>query len=146
MDFQFSDDQNAVRDLARGILEKEVTVDRLKRLEHDRTWDDRPLWSTLTEAGLLGLVVPAEHGGMGLGLEEACVFLLELGRVVAPGPFLSTLLAALTIAVDGTDAQKRDWLAPVAAGDATLALALTDAGSSDPVRPATRAERNGRGW
>lgn len=146
MDFQFSDDQNAVRDLARGILEKEVTVDRLKRLEQDGSTHDRALWATLTEAGLLGLGIPAEHGGMGLGFQETCVFLLELGRVVAPGPLLPTLLASLAIALDGTEAQKRDWLGPVAAGDAVLGVALDDAHSSDPLRPATRAERNGRGW
>lgn len=146
MDFTFSDDQNAVRDLARGILEKEVTVERLKRLEHDGEWLDRGLWSTLAEAGLLGLVVSAAHGGMGLGLLEACVLLHELGRVVAPGPFLPTILAALAIADSGSEAQQRDWLTPVAAGDAELSLALVDARSSDPLRPGTRAERNGRGW
>jgi len=146
MDFTFSDDQNAVRDLARGILEKEVTIERLKRLERDREWHDPPLWTTLAEAGLLGLVVPALHGGMGLGLLEACVFLQELGRVVAPGPFLPTLLAALAIADAGTEAQQRDWLAPVATGDAVLGLALVDASSSDPLRPAAQAERQGQGW
>jgi alkylation response protein AidB-like acyl-CoA dehydrogenase len=146
MDFNFSDDQNAVRDLARGILEKEVTVDRLKQLEHERQWHDADLWATLTEAGLLGLVVPAAQGGMELGLPEACVFLQELGRVAAPGPFLSTLIGALAIARDGSAAQQRDWLAPIASGDAVLALALTDARSSDPARPGTTAERNGRGW
>ncbi len=146
MDFSFSDDQNAVRDLARGILEKEVTVERLKRLEQDGTWHDRALWSTLTDAGLLGLVVPAAQGGMGLGLPEACVLLQELGRVVAPGPFASTLLGALAIARDGSTEQQRDWLAPVASGDAVIAVALTDARSSDPTAPGTRAERSGRGW
>ena len=146
MDFAFSDDQIAVRDLARGILEKEVTVERLKRLERDGEWLDRGLWATLAEAGLLGLVVAPAHGGMGLGLLEACVFLHELGRVVAPGPFLPTILAALAIADSGSEAQQRDWITPVAAGDAVLSLALVDARCSDPLRPGTAAERNGRGW
>jgi alkylation response protein AidB-like acyl-CoA dehydrogenase len=146
MDFTFSDDQNAVRDLARGILDKEVTVERLRRLERDREWHDRGLWATLAEAGLLGLVVPAVHGGMGLGFLEASVFFQELGRVVAPGPFLPTVLAALTIADGGTEAQQRDWLAPVATGEAVLALALSDARASDPLRPGTTAERDGSGW
>ena len=146
MDFNFSDDQTAVRDLARGILENEVTVERLKRLEQEGAWHDRALWTTLTDAGLLGLVVPAAQGGMGLGLPEACVFLQELGRVAASGPYLSTVLAALAIARDGSPSQQRDWLAPMATGDAVLAIALTDARSSDPVAPGTQAERNGRGW
>lgn len=145
MDFSLSDDQNAVRDLARGILEKEVTVDLLKRLERDRAWHDPALEATLAEAGLLGLVVPAEHGGMGLGLTEACVFLQELGRVVAPGPFLSTLVAALAVARDGSADQQADLLPAVATGDAVLTTALVDARSSDPLRPATTVERNGKG-
>jgi len=146
MDFDFSDDQNAVRDLARGILEKEVTVERLKRLEHERADHDAALVATLAEAGLLGLVVPASEGGMGLGLGEACFFLAELGRVVAPGPFLPTLVGALAIARDGNPAQRRDWLPALAAGDATLALALTDARGSDPLVPGTHAERSGNRW
>jgi alkylation response protein AidB-like acyl-CoA dehydrogenase len=146
MDFNLSDDQTAVRDLARGILEKEVTVERLKALERAGTWHDTTLWATLAEAGLLGLVAPADAGGMGLGLPEACVFLLELGRVAAPGPFLPTLVATLAIARDGSAAQRSDWLGPVAAGDGVLAPALTDARSADPLRPGATAEPNGRGW
>lgn len=146
MDFTFTDDQNAIRELARGILDKEVTVERLKRLEAAGEWHDRPLWSTLAEAGLLGLVVPQKHGGMGLGLLEACMLLQELGRVVARGSFLPTLLAALAIAEHGTEAQQRDWLSPVASGDAVLSLAAIDARSTDPSRSALVAERDGRGW
>jgi len=146
MDFELTDDQKAVRDLARGILEKEVTVERLKRLDREGAWRDSALVATLADAGLLGLVVPAAHGGMGLGLLEACVLLQELGRVAAPGAFLPTLVGALALALDGSDAQRRDWLPPVATGDAELGVALVDAGSSDPTAPGTRAERNGRGW
>ncbi len=146
MDFRLSDDQTAVRDLARGILEKEVTVDRLKGLERERSWHDPALEATLAEAGLLGLVVPADHGGMGLGLAEACIFLEEIGRVAAPGPFLSTLVGALALARDGSPAQQADWLPAVASGEAAIAVGLVDAGSSDPVRPATTAARNGSGW
>lgn len=146
MDFSLTDDQTAIRDLARGILEKEVTVDLLKRLERDRAAHDPGLEATLAEAGLLGLVVPAAHGGMGLGLAEACVFLQELGRVVAPGPFLPTLVGALAIARDGSAEQQADLLPAVATGDAVLAVALVDARSSDPLRPGTKAERNGKGW
>ncbi|MCC6850304.1 MAG: acyl-CoA/acyl-ACP dehydrogenase [Deltaproteobacteria bacterium] len=146
MDFELSDDQKAVRDLARGILEKEVTVERLKQLERDGAWRDPALVATLADAGLLGLVVPAAHGGMGLGLPEACLLLQELGRVAAPGAFLSTLVGALALARDGTEAQQREWLPPIAAGDAEFGVALVDAGTSDPAAPAANAERNGSAW
>jgi alkylation response protein AidB-like acyl-CoA dehydrogenase len=141
VDFRFGDDQTTVRNLARGILEKEVGPERLKRLASDRVSLDRALWSTLAEAGLLGLAVPAELGGMGFGLTELCVLLEEVGRVVAPVPVLPTLvLGALPIAESGTDAQRRDWLAPVAAGDAFLTGAFSGAD------PAARARRQGGAW
>jgi alkylation response protein AidB-like acyl-CoA dehydrogenase len=141
VDFRFGDDQTTVRDLARGILEKEVTPERLKRLAADRVALDRGLWATLAEAGLLGLAVPAELGGMGFGLTELCVLLQELGRVVAPVPVLPTLvLGALPIAESGTDAQRREWLGPVAAGDAFLT------GAFSGTEPAARARRQGGAW
>src|SRR6476659_177948 len=132
MDFTFSDDQGAIRDLARGILEKEVTVERLQRLERAAEWHDAALWATLAQAALLGVL-------------ELCVLLQELGRVVAPGDFLATLVAAHAIAAHGNPERRRELLPAVARGEATLALALQDARGSDPTRPGTSAERDGRG-
>ena len=147
MDFSFSEDQTMLRDLAREILEKEVTAERLKEIEQDPDWFDRGLWSQLAEANLLGLVAPEDLGGMGLGIEEVCLLLHEIGRAVAPVPLLPALvLASLPIAEFGTDEQKRAWLAPVASGEAILTGALVDAGSSDPSAPATTAKRDGDVW
>ncbi len=147
MDFNFSEEQLTLQDLARGILEKEVTPERLREIEAGRDWVDRELWSTLADASLLGLVVPEELGGMGYGLPEVCVLLHEIGRALAPVPVLSTLaLAGLPLAEFGSEAQKKAWLAPMAAGQLVLSAALVDAGSEEPARPATRARRNGAGW
>ncbi len=147
MDFSFSEDQTMLRDLAREILEKEVTAERLKEIEQDPDWVDRGLWSQLAEANLLGLVAPEDLGGMGLGIEEVCLLLHEIGRAVAPVPLLPALvLASLPIAEFGTDEQKRAWLAPVASGEAILTAALVDADSSDPSSPATTAKRDGEAW
>ena len=143
MDFRFSDEQTTVRDLARGILDKEVSPERVKRAEADGAAFDRALWSTLAEAGLLGLAVPADLGGMGFGLTELCVLLHELGRVVAPVPVLPALvLGGLPIAEAGTDAQKREWLVPMAAGEAVLTGAFLNAASGD----AAQARRQGNAW
>jgi alkylation response protein AidB-like acyl-CoA dehydrogenase len=147
MDFSFSEDQLEIRSLARGILEREVTHERLKEIETGEEWFDPELWATLAKAGLLGLFVPGDIGGMGFGIEEACVLLQEIGRAVAPVPVLPTLvLGALPIAALGTPVQKKDWLLPVAAGKVLLTGALADASAADPERPATRARRDGRGW
>lgn len=147
MDFSFSEEQTSIRDLARGILEKELTLERLKETESGEDWFDRRLWSTLAEAGLFGITIPAELGGMGFGLEEMCVLLHEVGRAVAPIPVLPTLvLGAIPIAELGTPAQKQQWLPAVVAGTAILTGALVDARSADPATPATLARRDGHGW
>jgi alkylation response protein AidB-like acyl-CoA dehydrogenase len=80
---------------------------------------------------------------MGFGLTELCVLLQELGRVVAPVPVLPALvLGGLPIAEAGTDAQRRDWLVPLAAGDAILTGAFLNAASGD----AAHARRQGNAW
>jgi len=147
MDFSYSDDQTAIRDLARGILEAELSRERLKATAATADGLDAALWKTLAEASLLGVAVPEAQGGMGLGLLELCALLQEVGRAVAPVPVLSSLvLAGLPIARFGSDAQRERWLRPLTSGDAILTAALVDAGSDDVAHPATRARRAGDSW
>ena len=147
MDFSTSDEQNSIRDLARGILDSELSRDRLKAAAATADGSDVALWKTLAEANLLGVAVPEAQGGMGLGLLEVCTLLEEIGRAVAPVPVLASLvLGGLPIARFGSDAQKERWLRALAAGDAVLTAALVDAGSDDVAQPATRAGRDGDSW
>jgi 3-oxocholest-4-en-26-oyl-CoA dehydrogenase beta subunit len=147
MDFNFSDNQITVRDLARGILEKEVTQDRVKAVVTQADWCDHALWSTLAQAGLLGITVPEDLGGMGFGIVEACMLLHEVGRVVAPIPVIPTVvLGGLAIAWLGTEAQKKEWLVPLAEGRTMLTAALAEAGADAPSVPATTARKDGAGW
>jgi len=147
MNFNFTENQTTIRDLARGILEKEITPERLKAAQRDADWFDRALWATLAEAGLLGIAVPEHLGGMGFGLAEACMLLAEAGRTVAPVPLLPALiLGGLPIAELGTYEQKNEWLPPLAAGKTILTAALLDAGSADPSQPATTARPDNGGW
>ncbi len=144
MDFSYGEEQNAIRELARGILDKELTRDRLKAAAATADGIDAALWKTLAEANLLGVAVPEAQGGMGLGLLELCTLLEEIGRAVAPVPALASLvLGGLPIARFGSDAQRTRWLRALASGDAILSAALVDAGSDDVARPATRARRDG---
>jgi 3-oxocholest-4-en-26-oyl-CoA dehydrogenase beta subunit len=147
MDFQTSEEQNTIRDLARGILEQELSRDRLKATSATADGIDVALWKTLAEANLLGVAVPEAQGGMGLGILEVCSLLEEIGRAVAPVPVLASLvLGGLPIARFGSDAQRNRWLRALASGDAILSAALVDAGSDDVAQPATRARRDGNGW
>jgi 3-oxocholest-4-en-26-oyl-CoA dehydrogenase beta subunit len=147
MDFSFTEEQEAIRALAAEILGAEMTADRLKAAEREPGWVDAALWRKLAEANLLGVAIPEAHGGMGMGFLELCVLLEEVGRAVAPGPWLPTLVhGALPLAEFGSEAQQAAWLPRVAAGAAQLAAALEDAGSADGAAPATRARRDGAGF
>jgi hypothetical protein len=147
MDFSLSPEQEALRELVRGILETEVTVERLQAVEAEPEWFDRTAWGALTEARLLGTAVPEEYGGSGLGLIELCLVLEQVGRTVAPVPLLPTLvLGALPIAAFGTPAQRTRWLPAVAAGETILTAALIESDAGEPARPTTTARRDGSTW
>jgi hypothetical protein len=147
MDFAFREEQGSVRELARGILEKELDAARLRAAEADPDAVDDALWARLAEANLLGIAVPEAHGGLGFGFLELCSLLEEIGRSLAPVPALPTLvLGALPLAAFGSEAQRARWLPEVAAGRALLSAALEDAGSGEPAAPATRARPEPGGW
>jgi alkylation response protein AidB-like acyl-CoA dehydrogenase len=147
MDFSFSEDQIAIRDLARQILGDRLTDERVKALARDPEWYDAELWQALGAASLLGVAVPSEHGGGGFGLDEICLLLEEAGRHLAPLPlFPALVLGGLPIAEFGTAEQRRAHLPAVAAGEAVLTAALTEVGGSDPAKPRTTARRDGSAW
>ena len=80
MDFSLSEEQEAVRDLARQILSDNVSHERLTALAKSGEWFDLSLWKTVAEANLPGVALPESCGGSGLGWLELCLVLAELGR------------------------------------------------------------------
>jgi alkylation response protein AidB-like acyl-CoA dehydrogenase len=147
MDFGFSDEQQAVRDLAEQIFQGSVTVERVKAIEAGEERVDRELWKALGDANLLAIAAPEQDGGSGLGIVEACLVLEQQGRVVAPVPYWASIVcAALPIAAHGTSEQRARWLPGVLRGESFLTAALAEAGVNDPRRPQVRATRDGEGW
>ena len=147
MDFAFTPEQEALRELARRLLEDHVTPDRLAAVEREDDGIDRKTWRALADAKLLGAAVPETFGGSGLGFIELCLVLEQIGRTVAPVPVFPTLVTgALPIAMFGTPAQRERWLPRVVAGESMLTAALVDAASDDPVAPTTSARRDGGTW
>ena len=147
MDFTFTEEQDAVRDLAAQIFAGHATTERVKQVEASERRVDHELWRALADAGLLAIAVPEEHGGSGLGLVELCLLLEEQGRRVAPVPLWPTLvLGALPLAEFGSPEHQRRWLPGVARGEVILTAALSEAGVNDPLRPQTTALRDGDGW
>lgn len=143
MNFDLSDEQQVVRDLATQLFSNLAPVERVKAVErstdpNDRGFD-RDLWSQLAESGILALCLPEEDGGSGMGTVELALVLEQQGRHVAPIPLWSTLVAAMTIAEFGTAAQRAAHLPPVASGERVLSIALAEAGANDVLKPSVRA-------
>jgi alkylation response protein AidB-like acyl-CoA dehydrogenase len=147
MDFRFAEEDKTVAELARKILEENVTNERLKEIEASAMVFDADVWKALAESNLLGVAIPEKHGGMDLGFFALCLLMQEVGRCVAPVPvYASLVLGALPLALFGGADEKAEWLPKVASGEAILTAALTDMDSSDPLRPGARAVRSGGGF
>ncbi len=148
MDFALSDEQTAVRDLAARILGEHLTPERLRELEAGDDWFAADTWAELAKADLLGLCLPEAHGGGGYGFFELALLCEQVGRAVAPLPFVATLvLGALPLAEFGTADQQAALLPGVVAGDVILTAALSEGGDGlPPAVPATTAVADGAGW
>ena len=146
MDFSFSEEQEAVKQLAAQILDGQLGNDALKEFDKGDEPFDRPAWAEFAKAGLVGISLPESVGGAGLGFVEAALVLEQIGRTTAPLPYLSTIvLGALPIAQFGTDAQQAALLPGVVEGTSLLTAALVEFGT-DPGRPTTTARQDGDGW
>lgn len=147
MDFTFSPEQQAVQELAARIMGDHATPERVREVEASGDRTDRALWALLAEAGLLGLAVPEEHGGAGLGIVELALLLEQQGRAVAPVPLWPTLvLGALPVAAFGSAQQKEALLPAVVDGSVILTAALAERGQNDVRSPATSATETPQGW
>jgi alkylation response protein AidB-like acyl-CoA dehydrogenase len=147
MDFSFTDDQNSIRDLVKQVLSDIVTDESLKALAKEGRWFHERAWRQLAESEMLGLAVPEEYGGAGMGLTELCLLLQQVGQTVAPIPAIETLVsAALPLAEFGTPEQKDRFLGGIAQGRTIVTPALVDAGSRNPLNPSAVAEPHGADW
>lgn len=143
MNFDLSDEQQVVRDLATQLFSNLAPVERVKAIERSSDPQvkgfDRDLWAQLAESGILALCLPEDDGGSGMGTVEMALVLEQQGRHVAPVPLWSTLVTAAAIAEFGTAAQRSQILPAVAAGDAVLSVALAEPGANDVLNPTLRA-------
>lgn len=146
MDFHLDEELLAVKGLARDILTDKAATDRLREIEQTDTRVDERLWAELAKAGLLGIALPEEHGGAGLGLDALCVLLEEQGRRVAPVPLWSAVVAAMAVAAHGTDAQRATLLPGAVEGASRITLALEEFGDAEPAAPTCVAEAHGDHW
>ena len=122
MDFDFSDDQQQLRDAARRWVDKAYSFEH-RRAAVAAGGFSRDTWNALAELGLTALNVPEDHGGMGMGAVEAMVVMEEMGRGMVLEPLAQSLIAAKVLAHYGADTVQADWLPRIASGNALVVLA-----------------------
>ncbi len=118
MNLDFSEDQKQLRDQARRLLADKCPPAAVRRVLDGEAPFDHALWREMGAMGFLGTAIPEEYGGLGIGHLELCVIAEELGRALAPVPFSSSIyLAAEFLRLAGSEAQKREYLPKLAAGE-----------------------------
>ncbi|MBN8494774.1 MAG: acyl-CoA dehydrogenase family protein [Burkholderiales bacterium] len=146
MDFDFSDEQEQLRDAVRRWVDKGFGFERRHALAK-AGGQTREVLGELNELGLAGLVVPEAHGGMGFGAVEAMVVMEELGRGLVNAPYAQAALVAPTLLSGAPAAVQEAWLPKIAGGEALVVLAHQERRSRYALsRVATRAVESGGGW
>ena len=126
MNFDLSDEQRMLQETVQQFIDNECPPTRLREIFDAEDAHDPTLWKGLVEMGFAGLAIPDEHGGAGLELLDLAVVVETMGRGALPGPFFNHVIAGLAIAYGGSDAQKKNWLPKLAAGDAIGTFAFSD--------------------
>ncbi len=126
MNFEFTDDQQAIKRTARDFLAARYKSETIRELAGDERGFTDEQWHALAELGWPGVIVPEEHGGLGLGAVELVVIAEEMGYALAPSPLLSSVWSALLLGAAGSEEQKTRWLEPLAAGTARGTVAVWD--------------------
>ncbi|HZY17457.1 MAG TPA: acyl-CoA dehydrogenase family protein [Ramlibacter sp.] len=146
MDFDFSDDQEQLRDAVRKWVERSYDFER-RRAAVRAGGFDRKTYGELAELGLAGLYIPEEHGGMGMGPVEGMVVLEELGRGIVLEPLAQALVAGGVVNGYADDAVKGEWLPKIAGGEALVVLAHQERKARWRLdRCEAQATQQGGGW
>jgi len=120
MDFRFTDDQLNFRDSLRKALEKECTPAHVRALWDTDTGRSPERWAKLAALGLLGILVPEAHGGLGMNEVDLVLLLEETGRVALPEPVVETAAVGAPLLADTP--LSSGWLPQIAAGNAILTI------------------------
>jgi 3-oxocholest-4-en-26-oyl-CoA dehydrogenase beta subunit len=123
MNFDLDDTQREIQSLAGDVFGRLATVARIESVETSADRFDRELWAELARTGLLGVAVPEQFDGLGLGIVELALVCEQLGRAVPPVPYVATTSAGLALAAHGSVGQQETWLPRISAGDVVISVA-----------------------
>jgi alkylation response protein AidB-like acyl-CoA dehydrogenase len=146
MDFDFSEDQEQLRDAVRKWVDKGYDFERRRRTVAAGGFD-RAAYNELAELGLAGLYISETDGGMGMGPTEGMVVMEELGRGIVLEPLAQTLIISSVLGGYAPANLKADWLPRVASGEALVVLAHQERGARYRLDACnTTATQSGSGW
>ncbi len=128
MDFELSDDQQALRDAARDLLDDRASASHVRAVVDNGAAYDDELWKAMVDQGWTGIAVPEASGGVGLGWVEVAVLAEAVGAHVAPAPIVQSLVAVDAL-VDTA------WLEPLVAGEAIACVAASGRREVVPYAP-----------
>ncbi len=148
MDFEFSAEQEALRDSVRRFLADRAPTAYVREMYDDERGTTDAVWGGLANLGVVGLLVPEAHGGAGMGMVDAAVVLEELGRAAHPGPYAASAIGAVSLIVAaGTDADQAALLPALASGEQVGTVALYEPDRRSEWRSATTtAAPDGDAW
>jgi alkylation response protein AidB-like acyl-CoA dehydrogenase len=149
MDFTYDEEQQALREAVRGLVGKAYSdYENRRRTTADDPGFSEKVWSQLAEMGILGLPFEEQYGGMGAGAIEVGIVAQEIGRVVAPEPFLTAVvLAGGLIAAAGSEEQKTELLGALSGGELVPTFAHAEPGSRwQPTASSVTATGSGDSW
>ena len=142
MDFTWSEEQRAIRELAEEVLSAHLDAS-----DFSGAYFARRLYAELARTELLRVELSTERGGMGLGLLESLLVLRQAARHAAPTPLRDTIVMALPLLEKlGDFEQGDDLLRSIVQGETVVALALHEPSGSGLSAPRTRAERADSVW
>ena len=145
MNFDLDEPQQMLQATARDFLRAECGSSVVRRLEASASGHSPELWKRMADLGWLGILVPERYDGLGLGLLEMAIVFEEIGRAAFDGPLFATILGTLAIVDGGSEAQKREWLPKIAAGDLVMTLAWAEPEVAHDVRFVAAPARPGDG-
>ena len=148
MAMTLNDDQNMLRDTARDFMASEAPVTHFRKFRDMGCKDgfSHGLWKQFAEIGFTGVLIPEADGGMGMGQIEAGIVLEEIGRNLAPSPFLTTSVAAVEALKLADKAMRDRWFPGILAGETVIGIAIEEGVKHRPEQIACVAERSGNGF
>ena len=130
----FSEEQADLLGAAERFCRERSPVEKVRELMKDELGHDPAVWSEIAALGWLGVAVPEDYGGAGLGLAEVAPIMEQMGRTLMAGPYASTVLAAEALLAAGSDAQKKTLLPKIVEGEAATLALMEESGAWDLER------------